>query len=42
MMIYAEWKLDDVFDNGLFDSWEAFHAATFSPDIDITLVRVIH
>ena len=41
-MIYAEWTRGGAFDNGIFPSWDAFHAATFSPDINILLVRVMH
>lgn len=40
-MIYAEWTLYGEFDNGIFPTWDAYHAATFNPDINITLVRVM-
>ena len=40
-MIYAEWTLYGEFDNGIFPTWDAYHAATFTPDINITLVRVM-
>ena len=40
-MIYAEWTLNGEFDNGIFHTWDAYHAATFNPDINITLVRVM-
>lgn len=38
MHIYAEWNEDGVFQNGLFASWADFHAATFSPDIELLVV----
>lgn len=40
-MIYAEWTLNGAFDNGIFPTWDAYHAATFNPDMNITLVRVM-
>ena len=40
-MIYAEWTLNGAFDNGIFPTWDAYHAATFNPDMNITSVRVM-
>ena len=40
-MIYAEWTLHGVFENGIFTSWDEYHAATFNPEIDVEIVRVI-
>lgn len=40
-MIYAEWTLYGEFDNGIFSTWDEYHAATFNPDIKIKVVRVI-
>lgn len=40
-MIYAEWTLDGEFDNGIFPTWDAYHAAMFNPDIEILTIRVI-
>lgn len=40
-MIYAEWTIGGAFDNGIFRSWDEYHAATFNPDVEIMLVRVI-
>lgn len=42
MRIYAEWTLDGVFNNGFFTTWDAYHAATFNPDIEIKVVKVLH
>lgn len=36
-MIYAEWTLYGEFENGIFPTWDAYHAATFNPDIEIRL-----
>lgn len=41
MLIYAEWTLYGEFNNGFFHSWDEYHAATFSPDCNIKVVRVI-
>lgn len=38
-MIYAEWTLYGEFHNEFFHTWDAFHAATFSPDIEIMLIK---
>lgn len=40
-MIYAEWELNGKFDNGIFHSWDEYHAAMFNPDIDIILFRIM-
>lgn len=40
-MIYAEWTLNGEFDNGIFSSWDSYHAATFNPDMNILVVRVM-
>lgn len=40
-MIYAEWFLYGEFHNAIFHTWDAYHAATFNPDCDIKVVRVI-
>lgn len=40
-MIYAEWTLYGVFENGFFASWGEFYDATFSPEIDVKVVRAI-
>lgn len=40
-MIYAEWMLYGKFENGIFPTWAAYYAATFNPDTDIKVVRVI-
>ena len=40
-MIYTEWTLYGEFENGIFPTWDAYHAATFNPDIEIKVVRVI-
>lgn len=39
-MIYAVLKEPDEIEPGLycFDTWDQFHAATFSPELDITAV----
>lgn len=39
-MIYAEWTLYGVFENGFFDTWENFIRATFSPDIEILAIKM--
>ena len=40
-MIYAEWTLYGEFENGIFPTWDTYYAATFNPDIEIKVVRVI-
>lgn len=40
-MIYAEWLLHGEFDNGIFSTWDEYHAATFNPDIEVKLVRIV-
>ena len=40
-MIYAEWTLYGVLDNGIFTSWGEYYDATFSPEINVEIVRVI-
>lgn len=39
-MIYAEWNQNGAFQNGFFESWADYHAATFSPDIEILTICV--
>ena len=39
--IYAEYMLNGTFHSECFITWNAFHEATFSPDTDIRIVRVI-
>lgn len=41
-MIYAEWTINGIFDNGIFPTWDAYHDAAFNPDMIITLVRAIN
>ncbi len=38
--IYAEWLKDGVFGNGFFGTWESFWDYTFSPDYDVTCIKV--
>lgn len=38
-IIYAEWIADGKFENGFFATWDAFHAATFIPCIEIKVVK---
>lgn len=40
-MIYAEWTLNGVFDNGIFRCWGEYHNVMFNPDIEIILVKLI-
>ena len=40
-MVYAEWILNGEFDNGLFRTWDEYHAAMFNPEIKIILVKKI-
>lgn len=40
-MIYAEWTLYGNFENGIFNSWAEYFAATFNPDIVLLVVREI-
>jgi len=42
MLIYAEWFLYGIFYNDFFATWDAYHAATFNPDSEIRVVKVIH
>lgn len=42
MKIYAEWKINSVFDNGFFNSWDEYHAVFFDPNIELLRVRVIN
>ena len=39
MRIYAEWEKDGEIFTRFFDTYEAFFAATFSPDCDILRVQ---
>lgn len=41
MKIYAEWTCEGEFENGIFDRWDDFYAATFNPDIEILTVKTI-
>lgn len=40
-MIYAEFVLDGVFYQDVFQSWDAYYNATFSPDCEMFCIRVI-
>lgn len=40
-MIYAEWLSGSEFNNAFFHSWSEYHAATFSPEIEILFVKEI-
>lgn len=41
-MIYAEWTINGVFDNGIFPTWNAYYSATFNPNMVVTFVRVMN
>ena len=41
-MIYAEWTINGIFDNGIFPTWAAYYYATFNPDTIVKLVRVMN
>lgn len=41
-MIYAEWTINGIFDNGIFPTWDAYHNATFSPDMIVIFVRAMN
>lgn len=40
-MIYAEWNQNGAFQNAIFESWEDYHAAVFSPEIELLTLCVI-
>ena len=40
-MIYAEWLINGEFNNAFFTGWNEYHAATFSPEIEILFVKEI-
>lgn len=37
--IYAEWKINGVFENGFFWSNEEFNNFTFSPEIEVLMIK---
>ena len=41
MKIYAEWMLNGKFNQGEFYSWSDYHAATFSPEVEILRTCII-
>ena len=41
-MIYAEWKKDGNFNNGFFDTWEAWYEFSFSPEMEILKVKEVN
>lgn len=40
-LIYAEWFLYGEFHNGTFTRWEDYFSATFNPDCEIKVCKVI-
>lgn len=41
MKIYIEFTINNQFHNAIFASWDEYHAATFNPEINVTLVKII-
>lgn len=40
-LIYAEWKKNGAFNNGLFHSWDEYHATFFDPEIELLCMRIL-
>lgn len=38
-MVYAEWVVNGEFENGIFRTYGELFEVTFSPDIEILLIR---
>ena len=41
MKLYIAWTLHGREYADIFDTWEAYHAAMYSPEIEIQLIEVI-
>lgn len=41
MKIYIEFTINGQFNNAIFASWDEYHRATFNPEIDILLIKLI-